>query len=268
MKKILALALAAAMVFSVAACSRKTDDTANTNKETKTETTEQTDKKETLIMGTNATFPPYEYYENDTIVGIDADITAAIAEKLGMDFKIEDMEFDSIIPAVQSGKVTMGMAGMTITEDRLASVDFTEPYTTSVQAIIVKEDSPIASSDDLFAGNVTVGVQTGTTGDIYTTGDIEDAGKGTVERYNKGADAVQALLTGKIDCVVIDNEPAKAFVAANEGLKILDTEYATEEYAICMAKGSPLYDDVNNALKELIADGTVQSIIDKYIKAE
>ena len=268
MKKILALALAAAMVFSVAACSSKTDDTADTNKETKTETTEQTDKKETLIMGTNAAFPPYEYYENDTIVGIDAEVAAAIAEKLGMDFKIEDMEFDAIIPAVQSGKVTMGMAGMTVTEDRLQNVDFTDSYATAVQSIIVTEDSAITSADDLFAGNVTVGVQTGTTGDIYTTGDIEDAGKGTVERYNKGADAVQALLTGKIDCVVIDNEPAKAFVAANEGLKILDTEYATEEYAICMAKDSPLYDDVNNALKELIADGTVQTIIDKYIKAE
>ena len=219
-------------------------------------------------MGTNAAFPPYEYYENDTIVGIDAEVAAAIAEKLGMDFKIEDMEFDAIIPAVQSGKVTMGMAGMTVTEDRLQNVDFTDSYATAVQSIIVTEDSAITSADDLFAGNVTVGVQTGTTGDIYTTGDIEDAGKGTVERYNKGADAVQALLTGKIDCVVIDNEPAKAFVAANEGLKILDTEYATEEYAICMAKDSPLYDDVNNALKELIADGTVQTIIDKYIKAE
>lgn len=266
MKKLLALALAATMVFSVAACSGKTDDTATT--ETKTESTEQTDKKETLIMGTNAAFPPYEYYENDTIVGIDAEVAAAIAEKLGMEFKIEDMEFDAIIPAVQSGKVTMGMAGMTITEDRLQSVDFTDPYATAVQAIIVTEDSAIASADDLFAGNVTVGVQTGTTGDIYTTGDIEDAGLGTIERYNKGADAVQALLTGKIDCVVIDNEPAKAFVEANEGLKILDTEYATEEYAICMAKDSPLYSDVNNALKELIADGTVKTIIDKYIKAE
>ena len=229
---------------------------------------ETTEEKQTLIMGTNATFPPYEYYENETIVGIDAEVAAAIADKLGMDFKIEDMEFDAIIPAVQSGKVTMGMAGMTVTEDRLQSVDFTDSYATGIQAVIVKEDSAITSVDDLFAGGVTVGVQTGTTGDIYTTGDIEDAGLGTIERYNKGADAVQALLTGKIDCVVIDNEPAKAFVEANEGLKILDTQYAVEDYAICLAKDSPLYDDVNNALKELIADGTVQSIVDKYIKAE
>lgn len=265
MKKILALALAAAMVFSVAACSGKTDDTADNSTQ---EATEQTGEKETLIMGTNAAFPPYEYYENDTIVGIDAEVAAAIAEKLGMDFKIEDMEFDAIIPAVQSGKVTMGMAGMTVTEDRLQSVDFTDSYATGIQAVIVTEDSPIASVDDLFAGDITVGVQTGTTGDIYTTGDIEEAGLGTIERYNKGADAVQALLTGKIDCVVIDNEPAKAFVEANEGLKILDTQYAVEDYAICMAKESPLYEDVNNALKELIADGTVQAIVDKYIKAE
>lgn len=265
MKKFLALALAAAMVFSVAACSSKTDDT---QEEQKTEATETTEEKQTLIMGTNAAFPPYEYYENETIVGIDAEVAAAIADKLGMDFKIEDMEFDAIIPAVQSGKVTMGMAGMTVTEDRLQSVDFTDSYATGIQAVIVKEDSAITSVDDLFAGGVTVGVQTGTTGDIYTTGDIEDAGLGTIERYNKGADAVQALLTGKIDCVVIDNEPAKAFVEANEGLKILDTQYAVEDYAICLAKDSPLYDDVNNALKELIADGTVQSIVDKYIKAE
>ena len=225
---------------------------------------------ETLIMATNAEFPPYEYHEGDAIVGIDAEIAAAIAEKLGMEFAIEDMAFDSIIPAVTSGKASFGMAGMTITEDRLQMVDFSDPYATAVQVVIVPEGSAITSVDDLFAEGAShvVGVQTGTTGDIYTTGDIEGAGLGTIERFSRGADAVLALTEGKVDCVVIDNEPAKEFVAANEGLVILDTEYATEEYAICFAKDSELTEQVNVALQELIADGTVQSIIDKYISAE
>lgn len=259
MKKFLALLLASAMVLGAAACSSKEEAT--------TETTETTETK-TLTMGTNAEFPPYEYHEGDAIVGIDAEVAAAIAEKLGMELVIEDMAFDSIIPAIQAGKVDMGMAGMTVTEERLLSVDFSDTYATGVQVVIVKEGSSITSVDDLFNGGYKIGVQTGTTGDLYTTWDLEDEGLATVERYNKGADAVQSLVTDKIDCVVIDNEPAKAFVAANEGLVILDTEYAVEDYAIAMAKESPLYEDVNNALKELIADGTVQTIVDKYISAE
>ena len=180
------------------------------------------------------------------------------------------MAFDSIIPAVTSGKASFGMAGMTVTEERLQNVDFSDSYATGVQVVIVKEGSAIATVDDLFAegANNLVGVQTGTTGDIYATGDIEDEGLGTIERFNKGADAVLALTQDKIDCVIIDNEPAKEFVAANEGLVILDTAYAEEDYAICFAKDSELTEQVNGALKELIADGTVQSIIDKYINAE
>ena len=259
MKKLLARLLASVMVLGVAACSAPAE-------ETPADTTTET--KETLIMGTNAEFPPYEYHEGDAIVGIDAEVAAAIAEKLGMDFKIEDMAFDSIIPAVQAGKVTMGMAGMTVTEERLLEVDFTDTYATGIQVVIVKEGSEITTVDDLYKGGYTIGVQTATTGDLYSTDDFEAAGLATVERYNKGADAVQALVTDKIDCVIIDNEPAKAFVAENEGLAILDTEYAVEDYAICMAKENPLYDDVNNALKELIADGTVQAIVDKYISAK
>ena len=172
---------------------------------------------DTLVMCTNASFPPYEYVEGDEVVGIDADIAAAICEKLGYDLEIQDMEFDSLIAAVQSGKADFAMAGMTVTEERQQMVNFSDSYATGIQSVIVKEDSPIASVDDLFAegANNKVGVQLSTTGDIYTTGDIEDAGLGTVQRYNKGADAVQALVTGKIDCVVIDNEPAKAFVEAN-----------------------------------------------------
>ena len=226
--------------------------------------------KDVLIMATNAEFPPYEYYEGEEIVGIDAEIAAAIAEKLGCELQIEDMAFDSIVLAVSQGKADFGMAGMTVTEDRLQSVDFSDSYATGVQVVIVTEDSPITSVDDLFAEGAShkIGVQNGTTGDIYTTDDLESAGLATIERYNKGADAVQALLTGKIDCVVIDNEPAKAFVEANEGLKILDTEYVVEDYAICFAKDSALTDPVNTALNELIEDGTVKSIIDKYITAE
>ena len=225
---------------------------------------------DTLVMATNATFPPYEFYEGEEIVGIDAELGAAIAEKLGMEFKIEDMEFDAIIPSVASGKASFGIAGMTPTEERLMSADFSIPYTKGVQVIIVKEDSAITSADDLFAEGASnvIGVQTGTTGDLYSTWDLEDAGLATVERFNKGADAVLALTQGKVDCVVIDNEPAKEFVSANEGLKILETAYAEEDYAICFAKDSELTAAVNGALQELIADGTVQAIIDKYISAE
>jgi polar amino acid transport system substrate-binding protein len=284
MKKILAFLCALVLVLSLCACSSSTADTSTEAAETDTtdtaevaeaaEATETEDAAEaeetgletavagTLTMATNAEFPPYEYYEGDEVVGIDAEIAAAIAEKLGLELDIQDMAFDSIIPAITSGKADVGLAGMTVTEERQQSVDFSDSYATGVQVIIVTEDSPITCADD---GNYTIGVQNATTGDLYCTWDIEDEGLGTVQRYNKGADAVQALITGKVDCVVIDNEPAKAFVAANEGLTILDTEYVTEDYAIALAKDSSLTEPVNAALQELIADGTVQSILDKYI---
>ena len=223
---------------------------------------------DTLTMGTNASFPPYEFYEDQKIVGIDAEIAAAIAEKLGMELVIEDMDFKAIIPAVTEGKIDFGMAGMTVTEERLQSVNFSETYATGIQAIIVKEDSEIASVDDLYADGATwkVGVQDSTTGDIYCT---DDFGEGRVSKYAVGADAVEALKTGKVDCVIIDNEPAKAYVAANEGLKILDTQYAVEDYAIAVnLENTELLDKINAALKELIDDGTVAAIIAKYIPAE
>ncbi len=276
--KLLALALALCLMLALfAGCGQPApspeggEDTASdTSDATPPEGTDTTTDG-TLIMATNAEFPPYEYYENGEVVGIDAEIAAAIADKLGMELVISDMDFSAIIAAVQSGKADMGMAGMTVTEDRLQSVDFSTTYATGVQAIIVPEGSPITSVDDLFAegANYTIGVQQDTTGDIYATGDIADAGLGTVERYNKGADAVQALKTGKVDCVIIDNNPAKAYVEANEGLMILDTAYAVEDYAICFAKdNTELSAAVDAALQELIADGTVQSILDKYISAE
>ena len=226
---------------------------------------------ETLKMGTNASFPPYEYYDDETgeIVGIDAEVAAAICAKLGCELEIVDMDFDAIIPAVTTGKIDFGMAGMTVTEERMQSVDFTTSYATGIQVVIVKEDSEIVSVDDLFAEGAShkIGVQQGTTGDLYCSWDIEDEGLGTVERYKNGTDAVLALTSGKVDCVVIDNEPAKNYIAANEGLKILDTEYAVEDYAIALAKDSELTEQINAALEELIADGTVQAIIDKYIAA-
>ncbi|MBO4472135.1 MAG: transporter substrate-binding domain-containing protein [Clostridia bacterium] len=223
---------------------------------------------ETLTMGTNASFPPYEYYEDGKIVGIDAEIAAAIAEKLGMELEIMDMEFKAIIPAVTESKIDFGMAGMTVTEERLQSVNFSDTYATGIQAIIVKEDSEITCYEDLAAEGAEwkIGVQDSTTGDIYCTDEFGDE---RVSKYAVGADAVEALKKGKVDCVIIDNEPAKAYVEANEGLKILDSTYAEEEYAICVnLENTELLDKINAALKELIEDGTVASIIAKYIPAE
>lgn len=254
MKKILSMVLAAACVFSFAACGSKKDDTSSDTK--------KEEKKETLVMATNAEFPPYEYYDGDKVVGIDAEFAAAIAEKLGMELKIEDMAFDSIIPAVQGGKADMGVAGMTVDEDRKTQVDFTDTYYTGRQVIIVKEDSTIAGPDDLAGKKI--GVQQGTTGDIYTT---DDYGDENIERFNKGMEAVQALQQGKVDAVVIDDQPAKTFVEENEGLKILETEYVEEEYAIALKKGNnELLEKVNKAIKELKEDGTLDKIIAKYIK--
>ena len=224
---------------------------------------------ETLKMGTNAAFPPYEFYDDMTgeIVGIDAEVAAAIAAKLGMELEIVDMDFDALIPAVANGKIDVVLAGLTVTEERKQNVDFTTSYATGVQVVIVAEGSPITSVDDLFAegANFKIGVQQGTTGDLYSTWDLEDAGLATIERFKTGTDAVLALTAGKVDCVVIDNEPAKNYVAANEGLTILATEYITEDYAIALAKGSELTESINTALEELIADGTVGAIIEKYI---
>ncbi len=253
MKKLIALVLSLMMVLcSVAALA------------------ETTETRGTLVMATNASFPPYEYYEGTEIVGIDVEIAAAIAEKLGYDFVVADMEFDAIISAVNSGKANFGMAGMTVTEERLLSVDFSTSYATGVQVVIVREGSEITSVDDLFAEGAmhTIGVQLTTTGDLYTTWDLEDNGLAVINRYPNGNEAVMALKAGKVDCVVIDNEPAKAYVAANEGLVILPTEYVTENYAACFAKGDPLLDEFNAALAELIADGTVAAIIEKYIPTE
>ena len=250
-KKLLSLVLVAAMALAAVACGSKEEAPAETS------------DKEVLVMATNAEFPPYEFYEGQEIVGIDAEIAAAVAEKLGCELKIEDMAFDSIIAAVSSGKADFGLAGMTVTEKRLESVNFSDTYAHATQVVIVLEGSDIASVADLDGKKV--GVQLGTTGDIYAE-DIADA---TIERYNKGFEAVQALSQGKIDAVIIDNEPAKVFVAENEGLVLLDEAFTEEDYAMAIAKeNTELLEKVNKALAELKEDGTLQAIVDKYIAAE
>ncbi len=265
MKKILALLLAAVMLVSatVILTSCKGEEVEKTA-ETKEEFT--TVKKGKLIMGTNAYFQPYEYYEGDKIIGIDAEIAAKIAEKLGLELEIQDMAFDSIITAVNEGSVDMGLAGMTVNEDRLKDVDFSISYASGVQAIVVKEDSAIKSVDDLYAEGAAykVGTQLGTTGDIYSTDDFGDE---LVTSFTTGNEAINALLGGDVDCVIIDNEPAKAFVKNNAGLKVLETSYADEDYAACIKKGNTaLRAAIDAAIEELIEDGTVDQIINKYIK--
>ncbi len=226
-----------------------------------------------LILATSADFPPYEYMDGSEYAGIDIEIAGLIAEKLGRELQVENMNFNSIINAVETGKADVGMAGLTVNEDRLEFVNFTDSYATGVQAIVVPENSPIKTVEDIYAEGAAYkfGVQLSTTGDIYISGEINDDKtlNGTVEQYTTGAEAVAALVAGKIDCVVIDNEPAKSFVAANKGLKVLDTEYAVEDYAICLAKeNTELLADVNKALAELKAEGKIDAIIAKYIPAK
>ncbi len=279
-KQILALFMAAVMAGSLAGCgsSASNETTAAASNEVAggadNAADSQAENKDeaggsaaggVLVMATNAEFPPYEYHDGGEIVGIDVEVAEAIAAKLGMTLEIEDIAFDSIILELQSGKADFGAAGMTVSEDRLANVDFSDTYTTASQVIIVKEDSDITGPDDL-AGKF-IGVQLGTTGDIYAS-DYEEQGS-TIERYNKGFEAVQAMIQDKIDAVVIDVEPAKVFVSQNEGIKILDEPLTVEEYAIAVKKGNTeLLEKINTALGELKESGELQAIIDKYISAE
>lgn len=274
MKKLIALVLAAIVALGLLAACGSTGS-----------------EKNELVMATNAAFPPYEYKDGDKIVGIDAEIAAAIAEKLGMELVIEDVDFGAVLTGVAEGKYDMGLAGITVTEDRKKTMDFSDTYATGIQVIIVNDGSEIETLDDLFEFNadgdpvalknpdIKVGVQENTTGDIYSSSAIEAWGfndlnedesikTDRVIRYKTGAEAVSALKSGKVNCVIIDNEPAKSFVAANEGIHILegDNEYAIEDYAICVKKGnSELLNKINDALAALKADGTVDSIVNKYI---
>ena len=282
MKKILALMLALCMVFALAACGEPASEPsdapvsdapeaseapASEAPETETPTDAEgglTIVEGKLTMSTNAQFPPYEMTTDDGgFEGIDVEIATAIAEKLGLELDILDMDFDSALLAVQQGKSDIVMAGVTVNDDRLLVMDFSTSYANGVQVVIVKEGSDITIDN---MGEGLIGTQRGTTGNIYCT---DDYGEENVGAYDDGFTAVQALMNGQVDCVVIDNAPAQEFVKNNAGLTILDTEYAVEDYAIGLNKGNTaLLDAINGALAELISDGTVQSIVDKYIPAE
>jgi ABC-type amino acid transport substrate-binding protein len=286
MKKILALMLALCMVFALAACGEAASDPsaapeseapaseapaseapaseAPASEEPAADGEFTTIVEGKLTMSTNAQFPPYEMTTDDGgFEGIDVEIATAIAEKLGLELDILDMDFDSALLAVQQGKSDIVMAGVTVNEDRLLVMDFTDSYATGVQVVIVKEGSDVTMDN---MGEGLIGTQRGTTGNIYCT---DDYGEEHVVAYDDGFTAVQALMNGQVDCVVIDNAPAQEFVKNNAGLTILDTEYAVEDYAIGLNKGNTaLLDAINGALAELISDGTVQSIVDKYIPAE
>lgn len=269
MKKIFALLLAGIFSFAFfAGCG----DTTNTDSNTSSADGGTDDTKKVLKMATNAYFQPYEYYDGDKIVGIDAEIAAAIAAELGMELEIVDMNFDSILTAVNNGTVDFGMAGMTVTDKRKESVDFTTSYAKGVQSVVVKESSTvIKSDDDVYAEDATfkIGTQAGTTGFTYASDTVENGGFGEdrVIGYTTGNEAIAALLKGDVECVIIDNEPAKAFVANNEGLKILETPYADEDYAICVAKGnSDLLAQLDSAIYTLTKNGTIKDIVSKYIK--
>ena len=282
MKKVFALALTVLMVMSMfvgcgssntaKATTAATEAPATTAEATAAETTAaataaselKTVEAGKLIMSTNAAFPPYEMVADDgSFEGIDVEVAGAIAGKLGLELVVDDMDFDAALLAVQQNKSDIVMAGVTVTEDRQLIMNFSDSYATGVQVVIVKEGSDV-TLDNL--GEKMIGTQRGTTGNIYTS---DDYGDDHVTAYDNGASAVQALINGQVDCVVIDSAPAEAFVASNAGLTILDTEYVTENYAIGVNKdNTALLDAINQALAELTADGTVQAIVDKYITAE
>ena len=268
LKAVFAFAMTTTMLFAMAGCGSSPE--ANNGEEQNTEVTqgetEGTEGETTgdvFVMATNAEFPPYEFYEGQDIVGIDVEIARAVAESMGKELKVEDMAFDSIIPAILSGKADIGAAGMTVTEDRKASVDFTDTYVKASQVIIIKGDNTEITGAADVEGKA-IGVQLGTTGDLYAS-DVTD----TVERYNKGFEAVQALAQGKIDAVIIDDQVAKALAADNADVKVLDEPFTEEEYAIAVKKGNTeLVEQINAALAELKESGKLQEIVDKYITAE
>ena len=286
MKKFLTCLLALAMVLSLAACGGKDSGSGNDAGTTPPASSDAgssdaagdsgsaaftTVEEGKLHMSTNAAFPPYEMTTDaGGFEGIDVEVAAAIADKLGLELVVDDMGFDAALTAVQTGQSDIAMAGITVTEDRQQVMDFSDSYATGIQVVIVKEDSPIATVADLSNAQM-IGCQKATTGYIYCSDTPENGGYGEdhVTAYETGALAVMALVNGQVDAVVIDNEPAKSFVASNDGLKILDTEFAVEDYAIGFAKGNTaLLEAVNAAMAELKADGTFQGIVDKYITAE
>lgn len=285
--KLLALGLSCTLLLSLAACSSSgsnsstsqdpsnssvsTGSSANTSSYGEFTTLEEGK----LIMATNCAFPPYTMVADDDGVagtgyeGIDVEIAAAVAEKLGLELQIDDMEFTSALLAVQNNSADMIFGALSYREDRDEVMDFTDPYATGVQVVIVPEGSDITTLDDL--NGKLIGTQAGTTGYTYASASPEENGFGeeNVRAYDNGATAVQALLGGQIDAVIIDDAPARQYVAANDSLTILDTPWVEEEYCAAVDEGNTaLLHAINTALNELMDDGTVQSIQDKYISAD
>ncbi len=288
MKKMLAFAMAAAMALSLAACGGGNGaDSSNKGGASNPPTVSgsqggtsagasdpagfTTVESGKLHMSTNAEFPPYEMLDDaGNPIGIDVEVAQAIANKLGLELVVDDMGFDAALLAVQNGQSDIAMAGITVSEDRLAVMDFTDSYATGVQVVIVKEGSDV-TMDNL--GDHMIGTQMGTTGYIYASDTVENGGYGEdhVIGYETGAVAVQALISGQVDAVIIDNLPAQSYVEANAaaGLTILEGTWVEEDYAIGLQKGNAdLMAAVNGALNELKADGTFQNIVDKYITAD
>ena len=286
MKKILAFAMAAAMALSLAACAGAGNNNGGSSSskgnassgsqggssaDASTPASFTTVEAGKLHMSTNAEFPPYEMLDDaGNPIGIDVEVAQAIANKLGLELVVDDMGFDAALLAVQNGQSDIAMAGITVSEDRLAKMDFTDSYATGVQVVIVKEGSDV-TMDNL--GEKMIGTQMGTTGYIYASDTPDNGGYGEdhVIGYETGAVAVQALVNGQVDAVIIDNLPAQSYVEANAaaGLTILEGTWVEEDYAIALQKGNTeLMAAVNGALNELKADGTFQGIVDKYITAD
>ena len=285
-KQILAAVMAVGMAVSLAACSSSSKESAASSapaadaasseaaseaassaaaSEAESKAADTESAGGVLTMATNAEFEPWEYHEGDKVVGIDADIAAAIAEKLGMELKIEDMAFDAIIPSVVSGKADFGMAAISVTEERKASVDFTNTYADSALVVLVKNDNTEITGADALSGHK-IGAQTGTTGELKATDLVGDE---NVERYNSYFEAIQSLKQGKIDAVIIDKAPAKVFLSQNEDIKQVGDEMDKEEYAIAVKKGNAeLVEKLNSVIEELKSDGTFDEIVNKYIPAE
>lgn len=213
-----------------------------------------------LVMVTEATFPPYEFREGNQIVGIDVDLMREVAKKIGKELVVEDMSFDSVISAVVTGKADVSASGITVTEERKRQAGFSIPYFTAAQVIIVPKNSPVKDRTGLKGKRI--GVQHGTTGDLYVTKHIQQP-----ERFPNGALAVAALDAGKLDAVVLDGEPSKVHVSLRKNLHILKEPLTTEEYAVAVSKkNTELLNQVNAVIRELKESGKLAEITKKYIK--
>lgn len=272
--KFLAVCLAAAAMLSMSACngggtsSGSASDSSNNG--VSTSTLDTIKKNGFITMSTNAEFEPFEYKDGESIVGIDLEISQKIADKLGVELKVNDVAFDSLIPEITSSKADFVAAGMTADDERRKNVDFSDSYFDAGQAVIVKKGGDIKAPKDLDGKKV--GVQTGTTGDKYCTNEdgTSEIKVGSVERYNKGMDAVSDLIAGRIDAVVIDDFPAQKYVEKNsDKIAKLDDMLTSEQYAIAVKKGNTeLTDLINETLKELKDSGDLQKIFDKYLAQE